>query len=49
MNSIGQRVYSAKLEQGVNDVKLNNRSGIYFYTLINSGKAIETGKIVVEK
>lgn len=47
-NTLGERVYSAKLQQGHNAIRLEEKKGIYFYVILDDTKVIETGKLIVE-
>lgn len=47
-NAIGERVYSAKLENGGNAVSLPGQHGIYFYRIVEGDRNVEAGKILVE-
>jgi len=47
-NALGERLYSAKLQTGTNNIRLDEKKGIYFFIIVDGKKTIETGKIVIE-
>ena len=49
VNGIGQLVYKANLNAGNNFIEIKNKTGIYFYNLLENGKTMHSGKIIVEK
>ena len=49
INSIGQKVYEAKIIQGINTIQTNSLAkGLYNYILLSDKQKINSGKLVVE-
>jgi len=47
-NLLGEKICAMNLRYGNSSINIRNQpNGIYFYTLINQGEEIKTGKIVL--
>lgn len=46
-NTIGENVYSGKLTTGMNNMTLNAKNGVYFYTIMDNKKIVNSGKLII--
>lgn len=47
-NTLGQKVYTEKIQTGLNTISLDVMKGIYFFSILENKELLSTGKIIVE-
>ena len=48
MNSLGQELYNAEINQNSTEINLNFSKGVYFYFIENKNNLVNKGKLIIE-